>query len=171
MSSFELTDDWFHTLSANRKGEMGEALAKTHLRSIIEERPGDLFPAFEPVSPSSIYTQVRHYRRFTFEEVHEDGQTTRYQWQADLTIRLSSLYSDTHPDISRTVALEVKTGEYASLEANQRRVMGLLNESDDILVLHVRVRFDRAPLAELRYSTLESDPNTNAGFRLVDYEL
>jgi hypothetical protein len=171
MNKAEISEEWFSSLSSNRKGEMGEGIAKTHLCSVVEERPHIMFPAFESVSPSSIYTQVRHRRHFTYEDVEQDGSTERIQWQADLTIRLSNLYSDSDREVSRTIALEVKTGQYAQLERDQRKIMGIVNESDDNLVLRANVRFDSDSVAEIQYSTLEPAPSTNAGYRLSSYDL
>lgn len=171
VSKTEITDEWLRSLSSNRKGEMGEGIAKTHLRSVVEERPQVLFPVFESVSPSSIYTQVRHRRHFTYEDVQQDGSTERIQWQADLTIRLSNLYSDSGSEISRTVALEVKTGQYAELKRDQQKVMGIVNETDDYLVLRANVRFDVDSVAEIQYAMLEPAPSTKAGYRLNSYDL
>lgn len=171
MSKAEITEEWFSSLSSNRKGEIGEGIAKTHLRSVVEKRPQVLFPAFESVSPSSIYTQVRHRRHFTYEDVQRDGSIERIQWQADLTIRLSNPYSDVDREVSRTVALEVKTGQYAQLERDQQKVMGIVNETDDYLVLRANVRFDADSVAEIQYATLEPAPSTKAGYRLISFDL
>lgn len=171
MSKIKIAEEWFRSLSSNRKGEMGEGLAKTHIRSIVEQRPHLLFPVFESVTPSSIYTQVRHRRNFTFEDIQQDGATERIQWQADLTIRLSNLYSDSDHEVSRTLALEVKTGQYAQLERDQQKVMGIVNENDDYLVLRANVRFDADFVAEIKYSTLKPDPSTKAGYRLASIDL
>ncbi|WP_256392871.1 hypothetical protein [Natronoarchaeum rubrum] len=150
---------------------MGEGVAKTHLRSVVEERLQVLFPAFESGTPSSIYTQVRHRRHFTYEDIQQDGSTERIQWQADLTIRLSNLYSDADREVSRTVALEVKTGQYAQLERDQQKVMGIVNENDDYLILRANVRFDAESVAEIQYAQLEPAPSTKAGHRLSSYDL
>lgn len=171
MNKVNITDDWFRTLSSNRKGEFGEAIAKTHLRSIVKERPHEVFCEFHSIDPSSLYTQVRHRRHFTFRDVDEKGNTERIQWQADLTIRVSNLYGDIDPEIERTVALEVKTGQYAKLERDQQKVMDILNENEENLVLRANVRLDGDSIAEIQYSTLEPDASTKAGYRLVPYDL
>jgi hypothetical protein len=171
MSNADITDEWFRSLSSNRKGEMGEGITKTHLRSVVEERPQVFFPVFESVSPSSIHTQVRHRRHFTYEDVQHDESTERIQWQADLMIQLSNLYSDSDREVSRTIALEIKTGQYAELERDQQKVMGIVNETDDYLVLRANVRFDVDSIAEIQYATLEPAPSTKAGYRLSSYEL
>ncbi len=74
MSKAEVTEEWFSSLSSTGR-ESWEGIAKTHLRSIVEERPEILFPAFELVSPSSIYTQVRHRRHFTYEDIQQTRLT------------------------------------------------------------------------------------------------
>jgi len=76
----EITDEWFPELSSNRKGDIGEGIVKTHLRSLLDTRPQVLFPVFQSVDPSSMYTQVRHYRRFTYEDIKTDGEIDRIQW-------------------------------------------------------------------------------------------
>lgn len=171
MSHVGLPDDWIRELPSGRKGEMGEAFAKTHLRAIADERPEDLFPAFESVAPPSLYTQVRHRRHFTYRDVRDDGDVERIPWEADFTIRLHNLYSDTETRITRTVALEVKTGQYAELGHNQKRVMGMLNKNDEYLVLRAKVRFDGDALARIQYSTLVQDADTKAGYRLQPFDI
>lgn len=88
-----------------------------------------------------------------------------------MTIKLSNIYGDTGPEIERTVALEVKTGQYAKLERDQQKVMGILNENEEMLVLRANVQLDGDPIAEIEYATLEADASTKAGYRLVPYEI
>jgi len=149
---------------------MGEGFAKTHPQSIVEVRPQVLFPTFESVDSESTYTQVRHRSRFTYADLRDDNRIERIGWQADLTIRLRP-YMERGPDVTRTVAFEVKTGQYASAERNQRRVMRIVSEKEDHLVLRATVRFDGDPVAEIRYSTPELASSTNAGYRFVPYDL
>jgi hypothetical protein len=71
------------------------------------------FLSLNQAPPSSIYTQVHHRRNFTFDDIQQDRTTERIQWQADLTIKLCTMYSHADREVSRTLALEVKTGQYA----------------------------------------------------------
>jgi len=82
-----------------------------------------------------------------------------------------STYSEDNPQLGRTLALEVKTGKYAELERDQRRVMGLVNENENHLVLRANVRFDVNSIAEIGYSTLEPDSSTKAGYRLTPVDI
>ncbi|SDN15161.1 hypothetical protein SAMN04487949_3504 [Halogranum gelatinilyticum] len=170
MSKIELTDDWARTLSSNRKGDFGEAIAKTHIQSVVEECPHELFPEYGDID-SSLYTQARHRHHFTFREADESGKIERIQWQADLTIKLINIYEDSAPEMERNVALEVKTGQYAKLERDQKKVMGILNEDEETLVLRANVRLDGDSIAEIQYSTLKPDASTKAGYRLIPFNL
>jgi hypothetical protein len=98
---------------------MCEGIAKTHLRSVVEEYPQALFSAPESVRLLSVYTQVRHRRHLMCDGAQQDGSIERIQWRASLTIRLSKFYSDSDREVSRTVALNMKTEQYAQLERDQ----------------------------------------------------
>lgn len=173
MTTVHLDSDWPTTLGANSKGVLGEGLVETHLWSIIRDEPGRLLPTFDGFRAGELYTRLRHIRRYIYEIVNEDGSIDRISWNADLAYTLSNLNGAGSGGTSRKLVLEVKTGKYAEVERNQKRVMGLLNENDEHLVLLATVVFNSEPPVDIRYQTLEKDGETSSwyGFSVLDRDL
>lgn len=169
MSRFKIKSDWLRQLPPNRKGDMGECFVKTHLLSKAREKKTLFFPEFGENGSSVVKHQLRHNERYSFEDIEGEEDVNSIYWYSDFTI---TLYSGTkNKDMRRWIAVEVKTGEYADFERNQKRVMGLLNENEDYLVLRAKVHFNSEPVAEIRYSTLEPFEGANAGYRFTGYDM
>ena len=156
----EIDAEWFQNVGHQHKGNIGEALVDVHITNRFESDKDPFPPLFEgEFHPARRKEGVRS-AGFYMEEIGEDA-FEGMSWLPDLRYAINK--PDEHG--SQDLLVEVKTGEYAEFERNQKRVMGMLNASAEYAVLIASVYFQRDPIAEIRYATLEPDSNSNSQYR------
>lgn len=142
----ELEYTWLTELGTNEKGEIGEKLAELYLKPQIRE-------TFD-------ISRVRVHYDLTFHSnvVDKQGNHNHYRWRADLVFE--------NYQIEQKIIVEVKTGEYAKLERNQRTVMERLARNQDHRILRCNVELEKSSFS-LRFS--EFTPTSEELWKSVDF--
>lgn len=138
----------YHSLTSKQKGGVGEALLTahmTHSTDIIVEWVREDLVANLDADLGEI--SVEHDHRVETYYINQRG--THMSWTPDclLTAYTSRAYGPLRSsgDIRVDYPIEVKTGEYAELERNQREVMQLLATESNIVPVLATVDLDPLP--------------------------
>lgn len=164
-----LDNEWLDDLSAKYKGQLGEDIVRTHLHSAISNEPQRFFASLESVSKKSLKV-TPHSSVTSYNIVSDDGESDLLTWTPDVSFGITT-YSSDNDEYLRVILTEVKTGQYAELKENQKKVVGILNNKDNTLVLRANVFLTQENFVELQYSTLEQSSRTNTGYRLTPLTL
>jgi hypothetical protein len=162
----KLNNKWLRELDAKNKGELGEAIVETHLRSILRSAPERFVRSIEPTSIENL--RVRRSTITSYNITSSEQNTDVETWTPDVSLMIE-IYGPSSE--MRTVLTEVKTGQYAELKDNQKKVMGAVNKRKNILVLRASIKLDSDEFVDIKYSTIKSDSDAKTGYRLLPFEL
>lgn len=170
MTTIVFDTDRINTLDSNSKGFLGVGIVKSHLSSILPEHAAIFHPIFKEYPSDCLNCQVRHYRGYNFAVLENGELTDSINWESDLRYRIwTQASSETF--LERNIMVEVKTGPYAEVERNQKKVMGLLNEQEENRVLMARVNFEEDAGITIQYQTLIENDSARSGFGFKQFEL
>lgn len=161
-----LNNKWLRELDAKNKGELGEAIVETHLRSTLSSAPEQVFASIEVDSIEKLHVSRSSITSYNLISGKEDMDLNT--WTPDVSLVVESYGSVFETQI---VLTEVKTGQYAELKDNQKQVMGAINNRANTLVLRASVTLDSEEFADIQYSTVESDSDAKTGYRLSPFLL
>jgi len=160
-----LNNEWLSGLSAKNKGELGEAIVETHLRSTLDTAPERFFPSLNLASNDTV--SVSRSSVTSYNITSEDNSDVNI-WTPDVSLVFKSYGSSSQ---TKRLLTEVKTGKYAELKDNQKQVMGVLNSRENKLVLRANVKLESEEFVDIQYSTVEPHPDTKIGYRLSPFTL
>ena len=162
----KLNNKWLRELDAKNKGELGEAIVETHLRSILRSAPERFVHSTEPTSIENL--RVRRSTITSYNITSSEQNTDVETWTPDVSLMIE-IYGPSSEML--TILTEVKTGQYAELKENQKKVMGVINKRKNILVLRSSIKLDSDEFVDINYSTIKSDSDAKTGYRLIPFEL
>lgn len=153
----------YHPLTAKQKGGIGEALLTAHTTRatdlVVEWIRQDLRAR---VASKLGEIEVSHDPRVETYYVNYEGR--HMSWTPDCLFIASSAYAygdlRSSDDLRVDYPIEIKAGQYAELERNQREVMELLGT--DTQVVPVVAEIDLSPLPDefgISMSTLDPGPD------------
>lgn len=162
-TEIELGYDWFTDLDVNERGALGEAFAKIYLKRRLNECYDHVCDDLNVVGVRSPYHDVT----FHANPVDEDGTHEHLRWSADLVFHLTTTRSVKQVP---KILVEVKTGEYAELERNQRTVMERLSQQSLHVVLRceVAIREDGFTLSFAEFAPYTDDVWLPVDFLVFD---
>ena len=151
----------YHSLTAKQKGGVGEALLTTHTT-----RAADLVSKWvrqdlrARTAPDLGEIAVSHDPRVETYYVNHEGR--HMSWTPDCLFVASSAYAygdlRSSDELRVDYPVEIKTGQYAELERNQRAVMDLLTTDEQIVPVVAEI--DLSPLPDefgIAISSLNTD--------------
>lgn len=151
----------YHQLTAKQKGGVGEALLTAHSNHATEI-VSDWIRSDLPhrISHDIGDIKISHDHRIETYYINHEG--SHMSWTPDCLFTAFTAHAygplQSSNELRVDYPLEVKTGEYAELERNQRTVMRLLGTTQEIVPVVARIDLD--PLPEefgVSFSTVGGD--------------
>lgn len=139
----------YHQLTAKQKGGIGEALLTAHSKRATEVVSNWIRSDLpRRVSNEVGNVKVSHDHRVETYYINQDG--THMSWTPDCLFTAFTAHTygplQSSNELRVDYPMEIKAGQYAELERNQRSVMELLGTTRDIVP--VVAKLDLAPLPE-----------------------